>query len=525
MPHLEFNCHVVVFTGGLWGHTRPMCSFAARLVKARSNLVISFMTTPSIIEQSKEEVSRFFDSETAKLKDSIQFIALPKGVNFFNSSFEGVQNDFAEAYENLLAQDLPFPAAFVSEFTMPAANEIVRARSRGITKLICWCPTALSAFANALSGFDADSLEATIKGMKAQALQQGKSYQEISYNFLMKKSLQGKIRTLPDLPEICDYELFPQQLEDAGAATPRGEVIFNALQNMTKCDGAIGVTSRVIEPASCALLDSKLGERGASFFALGPIMPDSISSRQREFSQCQELDSTVIQSFLDRMLSDHGENSVLYISFGSILPPLEPEKFWIFVDAVVEKGVPFILSDASGTASLPDRVLAAVSEGGIGLLRKWLPQQFILSHPATGWFLSHCGMNSTLESLAAGVPMICWPQIYDQPVLAINVSQVLGCGFELNEIRRGLGLKYRQSTRTTATGTNEAVKAEARNILEKAFFGADGMAARGKALQISEVLGTAWDEGDAASAQGVASKDLRRFIDEYLPAVILSATG
>ncbi|KAL1551367.1 hydroquinone glucosyltransferase [Salvia divinorum] len=44
----------------------------------------------------------------------------------------------------------------------------------------------------------------------------------------------------------------------------------------------------------------------------------------------------------------------------------------------------------------------------------WAPQMAVLSHPAVGGFVSHCGWNSILESVWCGVPVAAWPLYAEQ---------------------------------------------------------------------------------------------------------------
>ncbi|KAH7521575.1 hypothetical protein FEM48_Zijuj07G0047900 [Ziziphus jujuba var. spinosa] len=50
----------------------------------------------------------------------------------------------------------------------------------------------------------------------------------------------------------------------------------------------------------------------------------------------------------------------------------------------------------------------------VGKIVHWCSQMEVLSNPSLGCFVTHCGWNSTLESLVCGVPMVGFPQWSDK---------------------------------------------------------------------------------------------------------------
>ncbi|XP_011094735.1 UDP-glycosyltransferase 86A1-like [Sesamum indicum] len=92
---------------------------------------------------------------------------------------------------------------------------------------------------------------------------------------------------------------------------------------------------------------------------------------------------------------------------------------------VVREG---ILS-SSDTKIMPDGYEDEVKDKG--LIIPWSNQIRVLSNPAVGGFLTHNGWNSTIESLWCGVPMICYPFLFDQPTNRKLVVNDWKCGISL----------------------------------------------------------------------------------------------
>ncbi|KAL2482177.1 UDP-glycosyltransferase 71B7 [Forsythia ovata] len=75
---------------------------------------------------------------------------------------------------------------------------------------------------------------------------------------------------------------------------------------------------------------------------------------------------------------------------------------------------------------------------GIGKVIGWAPQVAVLSHHSVGGFVSHCGWNSTLESVWCGVPIAAWPMYAEQQTNAFQLVKDLGIAVEIKmDYRKG----------------------------------------------------------------------------------------
>ncbi|KAL5991636.1 hypothetical protein ACLOJK_012545 [Asimina triloba] len=136
-------------------------------------------------------------------------------------------------------------------------------------------------------------------------------------------------------------------------------------------------------------------------------------------------------------LDSQPQKSVLYVSFGSyaVVTHSQLLEFW---HGLVNSRTRFLwvgrsdlVTGTTEVGHIPEELLQATQERGF--LVEWAPQQEVLSHSAVGGFLTHSGWNSTIESMFAGVPMMCWPFFADQQLNARFVERVWGIGLDMKD--------------------------------------------------------------------------------------------
>ncbi|ONI35744.1 hypothetical protein PRUPE_1G552100 [Prunus persica] len=134
--------------------------------------------------------------------------------------------------------------------------------------------------------------------------------------------------------------------------------------------------------------------------------------------------------------------SVVYVSFGSMVV-LKRDQIEEMLNGLVESGLPvlWVIRCAEKGGDQEAQIMKIKNRLKIkeqGLVVPWCSQMEVLGHKSVGCFVMHCGWNSTVESLVAGVPMVGFAQFSDQNTNAKLVEEVWGVGVRAKENEKGV---------------------------------------------------------------------------------------
>ncbi|KAF9675878.1 hypothetical protein SADUNF_Sadunf09G0079200 [Salix dunnii] len=139
-----------------------------------------------------------------------------------------------------------------------------------------------------------------------------------------------------------------------------------------------------------------------------------------------------------RWLAKKNPNSVLYICFGSYFnhPAAQLLEIAMALEASGQNFI-WVVRERKQTKLaekeewLPEGFEKRMEGKGL-IISGWAPQVLILDHEAVGGFMTHCGWNSTLEGVTAGVPMVTWPlgaeQFYNEALITDVLKIGIGVG-------------------------------------------------------------------------------------------------
>lgn len=517
MSLTTYSSHFLLCPIPAWGHVRPFCILATRFVREQESIVLTFIVAPHMLEKTRAEVSRQFRDKSSESSKALQRIRILSPYPSNGEDMFRAMKTFAEAYPaayqtlyeakpitcsatGTMFDAVPAPSAAILDFFAFPQLRATRAVSGHSIPIIALITSSAAATIRTFGPESIGGMGDFGARIDAEAALAGVPTVEIGEKILWHT--EGKVIRIPGLPAMYDYEFAPQKLPfDA----PLHILIRGGYNFFQECDSVIINTSYSYDNTSLDAMKQWFSDMQKEVHVLGPLLPAGYGTVTQHSEEGASID---VEAFLEEMLVQHGKQSVFFISFGTIFWPTVPEYIDELVEALIEKKTPFILAHASAHAKVSEQQAKRIKSSGLGMLTTWSPQQFILNHPATGWFVTHGGFNSVTETLGSGIPLICWPFNADQPAAAAHLTENLNVAFELVQVRTGDGLKPMHRSGLAPKGTREAVGIEIRQTIDSCRS-EKGQELRRNAEQFKVKFAKAWED------DGSARREMRQFLRKY----------
>ncbi|KAL5705637.1 hypothetical protein ACHQM5_023916 [Ranunculus cassubicifolius] len=233
----------------------------------------------------------------------------------------------------------------------------------------------------------------------------------------------SEIFVVPDLPDRI--EMSRSQMPDSKTQIP--EILDKIQETELESFGVLVNSFYDMEPAYAEYYRNQLGRRA---WEVGPV---SLYNRSLLDKTQRGKKSTIDENYCLKWLDTKEKGSVLYLSFGTISRFGKPQLREI-ANGLEAANVSFIwvvrlLKDDEESNFLPQGFEERMEGKGL-VIKEWAPQVLILDHPAVGGFMTHCGWNSAVEGICAGLPLITWPLSAEQFNNENFVTQLLKIGIK-----------------------------------------------------------------------------------------------
>ncbi|XVE90457.1 hypothetical protein DITRI_Ditri20bG0079400 [Diplodiscus trichospermus] len=474
--------HFVLFPFMAQGHMIPMIDFARLL--AQQGMIITIVTTPRNAAWLKPILDRAIESGLSIRVVELPFpcveSGLPEGCENFDMlpslglalKFFQAANKLQEPVQKLLDEIRPRPSCIISDplltFALNIAElfQIPRVVFYGVS---CFC--LLCIYNSHLSKI---------------------------YGRITSESQYFSLPNMPDKVEFTKSQL-PMVLND-------GKMKEFCEQTVETDLASYGVVINIFAELEPEYVREYRKARGYKVWCIGPV---SLCNKDRLDKSVRGKKASVDENQCQRWLDSQKPGSVIYACLGSISDMIPSQLIELGLGLEVSNR-PFIWVMRGTTAS--EEVEKWIIEDGFEertkgrglMIRGWAPQVMILSHRTIGGFLTHCGWNSTIEAITAGVPLITWPLFGDQFCNEKLVVQLLQIG-----VRIGVkdSLTWGEEAKVGVVVKKEDVKNAIERLMEQ---GEEGEGRRKRAKKLGEMAEKALQAG------GSSHLNITQFIQDIM---------
>ncbi|XP_078182409.1 UDP-glycosyltransferase 87A2-like [Carex rostrata] len=329
---------------------------------------------------------------------------------------KAVNTKMGEPFEELLDTLEPAPRAIIADTYLPWAVEV--GNRRGIP--VCSLSTIPGVFFSVLLHFE---------------------------RIPPPENPHSPVREKDELLEKYIPSLPSMKLSDVDPmfAMSSLEYALQAASTAKKAQCMLFTSFYKLEPFT---IDSIRENLNYPLYAIGPSIPHML---------LPEANSSDHLTWLD----NQPKNSVLYISLGSFLS-VSPSQFEEIATGIHASEVKFLWV-ARENSSLVQEIC-----GDNGLVIPWCDQLKVLTHPSVGGFLTHCGYNSTLETLFAGVPVLGFPIFLDQMLNSRLLTDECNVGLNLRDEKGKEGITSREEIKNAVKKLMDLRNSESNEMRKRA---------------------------------------------------------
>ncbi|KAM7486177.1 hypothetical protein LguiA_002186 [Lonicera macranthoides] len=400
---------VVTFPGQ--GHINPSLQFAKRLIKM--GVEVTFSTSQSAI-------NRISKSKTDT--------TIPQGLTL-SPFFDGYENGLQPGVdvERYISEVKNHGSQHIAELITTGATEGKPFAQVVYTTLISWAGRVAHCLC----------VPCTLLWIQPATIFDIYYYYFNGYGDVISKSNNDPSSSiqLPGLPLLTSHDLpsFLLSSNTYNFALPAFKEHFNIIEEETNPN----ILVNTFDDLEFGFLRTT---QKLKMKAIGPLMPSAFLDGKDPSDKSFGGDLFQKSRNYIEWLDSKTESSVVYISFGSI-SVLSSKQIEEIGQALLQSSRPFlwvIREDNNGAKKQEGEMNFSDELKELGMIVPWCSQVEVLSHKSVGCFVTHCGWNSTLESVTCGIPMVAFPQWTDQATNAKLIQDVWKTGVRVKPNEEGI---------------------------------------------------------------------------------------